>query len=79
MENLSCVAPATVRAACPAGSEIFTKKAEEIGGLQAAVEESYREAETVRAALTQVTLEVEALRAELARGAADAGAADAGP
>ena len=79
MGSLSFLATVAVRACYPAMSEIFTKKAEEIGGLQAAVEESYREAETVRAALTQVTLEVEVLRAQLAWGAADAGAADAGP
>ena len=79
MGSLSFLATVAVRARYRGGSEIFTKKAEEIGDLQAAVEESYREAETVRAALTQVTLEVEALRAQLARGAADAGAADAGP
>ena len=48
---MSCVHVACVHT----GAEIFTKRAAVIAGLQASVEESYREAELLRAALAQAT------------------------
>jgi hypothetical protein len=46
------------------GAEIFAKKADEVAGLHAAVEEGYREAETLRAALAQAAAHIQVLQAQ---------------